>query len=192
MSTFHPLLVMLSFHRHLSRCTGGQRGTPRKEMLGHSRSLGKGTLPIQQHPMGTQMGRHVRNVPSPSLNREAGTLAQTCWVLIPPPEELEQPGRLPASPRGLRGCRQFFTLCPRNTIFGTDARTKFVILNLLCQLTRWGKVSAKVGTVMGEQPQGLLLTCPSTSKDPSEETDITSLERETKVGSGERQGSCFL
>ena len=71
-------------------------------------------------------------------------------------------------------------------------RTKFVILNLLCQLTRWGKVSAKVGTVMGEQPQGLLLTCPSTSKDPSEETDITSLERETKVGSGERQNSCFL
>lgn len=38
---------------------------------------------------------------------------------------------------------------------------------------------------MGEQPQGLLLTCPSTSKDPSEEMNITSLERETKVGSGE-------
>ena len=67
-----------------------------------------------------------------------------------------------------------------------------MILNLLCQLTRWGKVGAKVGAVMGEQPQSLLLTCPSISKDPSEEMDITSLEGETKVGSGERWGSCFL
>lgn len=183
MSTFHPLLVMLSFHQHLSRCIGGRKGSPEKRCW---------VIQGQQRPMGTQTGGHMRNVPSPSLNREAGTLAQTCWVLIPAPEELKQPGRLPASPRGLQGCRQFFTLCPHNTIFAMDAQTKFVILNLLCQLTRWGKVRAKVGTVMGEQPQGLLLTYPSTSKDPSEEMDITSLERETKVGSGERWGSCFL
>lgn len=33
---FSSLLVMLSFHQHLSRCIGGR--DPQKEMLGHPRS----------------------------------------------------------------------------------------------------------------------------------------------------------
>lgn len=78
----------------------------------------------------------MRNVPSPSLNREAGTLAQACWVLIPAPRGAETAWQAPASPRGLQGCRQFFSSAHITPSLQRTHKTKFVILNLLCQLTR--------------------------------------------------------
>ena len=96
---------MLAFHWHLSHCTGGAERHPQKRDAGSFKVVGQGHPAHTTAPHGHSDGKAREECAITKSKQRGWDLGSDLLGLDSSPGEAGVALRLPASPRGLRGCR---------------------------------------------------------------------------------------